>query len=129
MCSLQEKKTLRKAAKKERNAAATEKKKQEWAQQLTSMTEQEREEHKQEVKSRKRARDQEKQQKIKKLKEAPDTAPKIVVDLDFWDKMREGEQRSLVSQLGFCIGANRKSDEPCSLHYTRCDAHIPVHMY
>ena len=111
----------KKEAKKELKAAAQEKKKEERQQQFAALTEEEKKERILNQKRRKRERDEEKEQRAKKLTQASDNAPKVVVDLDFWDKMKEGEQISLVSQLGFCIGVNRKADAPCSLHYTRWD--------
>lgn len=98
-----------------------ENKKEERAQEFAALTEEEKNERRLAQKRRKRERDDEKEQRMKKLKKAADNAPKIIIDLDFWDKMKEGEQVSLVSQLGFCVGANRKADAPCSLHYTRFD--------
>eukprot|EP00892_Ulva_mutabilis_P006710 jgi/Ulvmu1/4410/UM002_0135.1 len=53
-----------------------------------------------------------------KLQHAETNAPKLVLDLDFWNLMAEGSQRSLVSQLAFSAGCNKKSENPCSLHFT-----------
>lgn len=88
------------------------------------MTEEERQQHIENQRTKKRGRAEEKQKKIKRLKEAQDCTPKIIIDLDFWDKMIEKERVSLVSQLGFSVGANRRSDAPCSLHFTRCAAYV-----
>jgi Trm5-related predicted tRNA methylase len=56
---------------------------------------------------------------LSRVLEAQEKAPKVIVDLGFWDKMTEQERRSLVSQLGFCVGSNKKANAPCSLHFTR----------
>lgn len=54
-----------------------------------------------------------------RLQQAETIAPKLVIDLDFWDLMKDGFQRSLVSQLAFSAGCNKRSEKPCSVHLTR----------
>jgi hypothetical protein len=44
------------------------------------------------------------------------------VDLDFEDKMTEGELRSLCQQLSYCYSANCNAEKPFSLHFTSLKA-------
>ena len=53
-----------------------------------------------------------------RLTDAAKTGPHLVIDLDFWELMTEQERKSLVSQLAFCVGHNKRSEKPCGLHFT-----------
>ena len=44
------------------------------------------------------------------------------MDLDFEDKMTEGELRSLCQQLSYCYSANCNAEKPFSLHFTSLKA-------
>ena len=47
-----------------------------------------------------------------------DKGQRVAVDLDFEDKMSQGELRSLCQQLSYCYSANCNAEKPFSLHYT-----------
>lgn len=46
---------------------------------------------------------------------------KIIVDLDFAELMDEDEIRSLVQQLSYCYGANKRAAVPANLIFTNMD--------
>ena len=45
-------------------------------------------------------------------------APTVVIDLQFWDKMREGEQKSCMQQLMYSYSANKIAERPVRLAFT-----------
>jgi tRNA (Guanine-1)-methyltransferase len=56
-----------------------------------------------------------------RLQAADASGPRLIVDLDFWDLMTEQEHKSIVCQLAFSVGHNKRAAKPCSLHFTRSE--------
>lgn len=110
----------RKEKKKEEKAVKREERKAHKVLRESSLTEEERAAKTAMREKRSRERIEHHAAVAKRLKEAEATAPKLVIDLSFWDKMTDGYQRSLVSQLAFSAGCNKKADKPCGMHFTRC---------
>jgi Trm5-related predicted tRNA methylase len=54
-----------------------------------------------------------------KLSAAAKDGPKLIIDLAFWNLMTPQEQKSLLSQLAFCAGLNKRAPVPFSLQFTR----------
>lgn len=52
------------------------------------------------------------------LLQALESGQRIVIDLDFEDKMSETEVKSLCQQLGYCYGENTRAKEPAHLILT-----------
>ena len=107
------------AKKKEKQQKQAEKRAREGAERV-QLSEEERAAKRAAMEKRAKQRHEEREAVADRLLEARITAPKLVLDLDFWDLMPDGSQRSLVSQLAFSSGCNKKSEKPCSLHFTRC---------
>lgn len=92
------------------------------------MTEEERAAKREAQKQRSRQRIDHVKAVAKRLQDAESDAPKLVLDLDFWDLMADGYRRSLVSQVAFSAGCNKKSVKPCSIHLTRWVTHGRNHV-
>ena len=63
------------------------------------------------VKDRQNSRNERKH----RLEEALKTGQRIVIDLEFPDKMNDSEIRSMCQQVAYCYGANRRASVPSNL--------------
>eukprot|EP00951_Prasinocladus_malaysianus_P000787 scaffold5559_cov51-Prasinocladus_malaysianus.AAC.2 len=70
------------------------------------------------AKSKKAERKSGKEDVKTRLKEAMVSGQRIVIDLDFEDKMKENEMRSLCQQISYSYSANRGARHPCHLYLT-----------
>ena len=59
-----------------------------------------------------------KKEKQKLYKELCLKGPRIVVDCDYEDKMREPEVKSLGQQLTYCTNVNKQLEQPMNLIFT-----------
>lgn len=57
---------------------------------------------------------------LARLKAAAEHGPVLAIDCQFWDVMRPREQKSFLSQLAFCVGANKKAARPFHMHFVKC---------
>jgi Trm5-related predicted tRNA methylase len=49
---------------------------------------------------------------------------RVVIDCSFEDKMGDREKKSLVQQIMYCHGANKRASRPCSLFITSIEGLI-----
>lgn len=108
-----------KEAKRQEKAQKREQKRLRKQEDATPLTEEQRAAKRAAVENRSKQRIERAKVVAERLQEAESIAPKLVIDLGFWDLMKDGFQRSLVSQLAFSAGCNKRSEKPCSLHLTR----------
>ena len=62
-----------------------------------------------------------------RLKAAEQRGPILAIDCQFWDVMRPPEQKSFLSQLSFCVGANKKAERPFHMHFVKCALAMILH--
>uniref|UniRef100_A0A7S1SNN9 tRNA (guanine(9)-N(1))-methyltransferase n=1 Tax=Tetraselmis chuii TaxID=63592 RepID=A0A7S1SNN9_9CHLO len=117
-------KAQKKAAAKAEKAAQMEVRKAEKDAKMANMTEEERKAYFEEMQAKKAERRAEQEAKKEKLKVAMESGQRLVIDLDFEDKMNETEIRSLCQQLSYSYSANCHSEKPFHLHLSSLKGHI-----
>lgn len=55
---------------------------------------------------------------LKDLEIVSQAGQKLVIDLNFPGQMNDTEMRSMVSQLMYSYGANKRAAQPCQLYFT-----------
>lgn len=128
LCRVQERHKKRKQEKKEQHKLAQGEKRQLLKQRFDALSPEEQQRKREQAQARIQERTAAKAETSAKLKAAAKDGPKLVIDLDFWDLMMPQEQKSLLSQLAFCAGLNKRAPAPCSLHFTRCTPSCTVCM-
>jgi hypothetical protein len=108
-------KVEKKAERKEQQALKKQRKQAEF----TALTPEKQQDKRQKAQQAAKEREEVHTKMLTKLQAADEHGPKLIIDLDFWDLMNHQERKSLVSQLAFCVGHNKRAAEPCSLHFVR----------
>ena len=119
-CRLAEYHKKRKAEKKEERKEQQAAKKQKLKDAFAALTPEEQQTRRDQAAAAAQARAAAKADVLARLEAADKSGPRLIIDLEFWALMTPQEQKSLVSQLAYCCGHNRRAEKPCSLHFTRC---------
>ncbi|GAB4820864.1 hypothetical protein N2152v2_007910 [Parachlorella kessleri] len=124
----EEQKRQRRAAEKAARQAKQEQRRAEGLERMATMTEEEKQRWREERRAKVEARKQESQGKKAKLHQALDEGQRLVIDLDFEDKMSESEIKSLCQQLSYAYGANTKAVVPCHFVFTSLKGRMRDHI-
>jgi len=62
-------------------------------------------------------RAKEKAERIHTFLTAAAAAPQVIIDLDFEEQMNEKEKKSMVQQLMYCYGMNKRATHPLGMHF------------
>ncbi|CAK0787872.1 hypothetical protein CVIRNUC_011094 [Coccomyxa viridis] len=114
----------KKAEEKAARKASQEKKLAEREQHIAQMTEKERQAWDQQTQGKRQARKQAEKDRKEKLQRALDSGQRIIIDLDFADKMTGAELRSVCKQLAYSYSANTRAARPGHLILTSYQANL-----
>eukprot|EP00198_Chlamydomonas_reinhardtii_P005956 XP_001695292.1 predicted protein [Chlamydomonas reinhardtii] len=110
----QENRQREKAAKAAKKAEAKERK----AAELATMTDEQKKAMREEKQAKLNAHKEAEKALKERLKASLESGPKVVIDLDWEDKMTENDIRHLVQQLSFSYSANKQVEKPVHMMLT-----------